>query len=325
MSLSTTLALIQQNLTISLGFLLVVGFFGNILNCMVFLRKRLRSNPCSVFFAAASIANVTVMTYFIIPTLHSIYNTPPENDNIVYCKIRLYIRNALLVTSRCYLSSACIACYAQSSRNVRIRDLFTQKVVVRVVIMIPIVWFIIPLHIPLTTTILNGKCAMWAGAAALYHSIYICFVAAILPTTCMGVFSFMAYRNLKKMTHNVHPTSTTGTSHDDRSNAHSEKARLQQRDRQLSKMLFLQVTVYMTFTIWYPINTLYNAAVLIIGGPKSADRVAIENFILFMTSYFSLNCYSAASFFVFLTSSAFRRELRCILATLMPCIPSLKH
>ncbi|CAF5153819.1 unnamed protein product, partial [Rotaria sp. Silwood1] len=64
MSVISTLNLIQQYLTIVLGLLLVVGVFGNIFNCLVFLRKRLRSNACSVFFAAASIANMTVMIYY---------------------------------------------------------------------------------------------------------------------------------------------------------------------------------------------------------------------------------------------------------------------
>ncbi|CAF4703712.1 unnamed protein product [Rotaria magnacalcarata] len=89
--------------------------------------------------------------------------------------------------------------------------------------------------------------------------------------------------------------------------------RLQQRDRQLSTMLCVQVVVYMIFTISYPINMLYNAAVLIIGGQKSAERAAIENFVLFMASSFLLNFYSAAPFSVFLMSGASRKELRQLL------------
>ena len=308
MTLIQTLALIQQYLTVSLGVLLVVGVIGNILNCLVFLQKRLRSNPCSVFFAAASVANVIVMVYYIIPTIHSAYNPAPENGNWVYCKIRLYIRNALLVISRCYLTMACVTCYAQSSRNARIREFFRPNVVIRIIVIIPMIWFIIPLHIPVLTTIQNGKCMMWTGAAALYHSIYICFVAAILPTSLMAIFSLLAYRNLKHLMHHVHPTNNMPNNQD------SEKIRLQRRDRQLSTMLFVQIIVYMIFTFSYPIQTLYNAAVLIIGGTKSADRTAIENFTLFLTQAFLLNFYSAASFFVFLTSPAFRKELILIFA-----------
>ncbi|CAF0886237.1 unnamed protein product [Rotaria sordida] len=321
MSVVTTLNLIQQSLTNILGLLLVVGVFGNILNCLVFLRKRLRSNACSVFFAAASIANAIVMIYHIIPTIHSIYNSPPENGNLIYCKLRLYIRNALLVISRSYLTLACISCYAQSSRNARIREIFQTKIVLRIIIIIPIVWFIIPLHIPLTTTIQNGKCSMWAGAAALYHSIYICLVAAILPTSLMAIFSFMAYQNLKRMKRNVQPLSSVGKNPEESHSQQSEKMRLQQRDRQLSKMLFTQIIVYMIFTICYPINTIYNAIGLIIGGSKSTDRAAIESFVLFITQTFLLNFYSSASFFVFLTSKAFRKELRQIFACILPrCI-----
>jgi len=312
MSVISILALIQQDLTIVLGGLLVIGVFGNILNCLVFLQKRLRSNSCSLFFAAASIANIIVMIYYIIPTIQSAYNTPLENSNLIYCKLRLYIRNALLVISRCYLTLACVACYCQSSRNVRIRELGRLKIVLRVITIIPIVCFIIPLHIPLTTSIQNRKCLMWAGAAALYHSIYICFVAAILPTSLMIIFSLLAFKNLRQMLRNVDPLSISRQQQD------PEKMRLQQRDRQLNKMLFVQIIVYMIFTIPYPLNTLYNAAVLIIGGTKSNERIAIENFILFITSSFLLNFYSAASFFIFLTSSTFRKELRQIFACILP-------
>lgn len=306
MTLIQTLATIQQYLTVSLGALLVVGVIGNMLNCMVFLQKRLRSNPCSVFFAAASVANVIVLIYYIIPTIHSVYNPAPENSNGIYCKVRLYIRNALLVISRCYLTMACVTCYAQSSRNAHIREFFRPIVVTRIIAVIPVIWFIIPLHIPLLTTIQNGKCLMWTGAAALYHSIYICFVAAILPTSLMAIFSLLAYRNLKHLMHHVQPTNTVP------SNPDAEKVRLQRRDRQLSTMLFVQIIVYMAFTLAYPVQTLYNAVMLIIGGTKSAERTAIENFTLFLTQAFLLNFYSAASFFVFLTSPAFRKELRQI-------------
>ncbi|CAF1023007.1 unnamed protein product [Adineta steineri] len=315
MSVITTLALIQYYLTNILGGLLVIGVFGNILNCLVFLRKRLRSNPCSILFAAASLANIIVMIYFIIPTINSLYNTPLENSNLIYCKLRLYIRNALLVISRAYLSLACVACYAQSSRNARIRELCRTKIVIRIILIVPIIWFIIPLHIPLTTTILNGKCSMWAGAAALYHSIYICFVAAILPTSIMIIFSLLAFKNLQQMKRNVRPISIPT---EEKHTQNTEKIRTQQRDRQLSKMLFVQIVVYMCFTIAYPLNTLYNAIVLIIGGSKTTQRTAIENFVLFMTSSFLLNFYSAASFFVFLTSSAFRKELRQVFAFILP-------
>ena len=314
MSVTTVLALIQQYLTVALGVLLVIGVVGNTFNCLVFLRKRLRSNPCSLFFAAASVANIIVMVYFIVPTIYSAYNTPAlENINPLYCKLRLYVRNALLVISRSYLSLACVACFTQSSRNVRIRELGRPKIVRLVILIVPIVWFIIPLHIPMLTSISNGKCQMSGGGAALYHSIYICFVAAILPTSLMAIFSLLAFRNLRQMTRTVHPQPVgKQTAHD------VEKSRLQRRDQQLSKMLFVQVIVYMIFTIAYPLNTVYNAAILIIGGTKTAERTAIESFVLFMTSGFLLNFYSTASFFVFSTSAAFRKELRQVVGCIGP-------
>ena len=303
----TILNIIQGYLTITLGCLLVVGVIGNSLNCLVFLRKRLRSNPCSIFFVAASFANIIVLIYYLIPTIYSTYNSPAlENIDIFYCKIRLYLRNILLVTSRTYLAFACAAYYAQTSRSIRVRQLFQQKRTLKIVFIVPCIWLIIPIHIPIFTYIQNGKCQMWLSAAALYHSIYICFVAAILPTSLMAIFNLLAYKNLQKMLRNIHPNMT----HEELLNSQIERIRLSKNDRQLSKMLFIQIIVYMIFTITYPIQTVYNAIIAIIGKTRSTERIAIENFTLFLTQAFLLNFYSATSFFIFLTSTAFRKSLR---------------
>ncbi|CAF0784136.1 unnamed protein product [Adineta steineri] len=318
-SLIDLLNLIQEYLTIILGILLVIGTIGNILNCLVFLHKKLRYNPCSVFFVAASIANTIVMFYYIIPTIYSTYNSPLENSNRIYCKLRLYIRNVLLSISRTYLTFACISCYAQTSRNVHIRDLCHRKYVLRIILFVPIIWFIIPLHIPFLTSIQNGKCSMWTSAGALSHAIYICFVAAILPTSLMIIFSILAYRNLRQMLRNVAPVRIL-ISNEEGVCQKKEKIRLYKNDRQLCKMLFVQIIVYMFFTISYPIESIYYAVTLIIGESKSIERVAIENFILFLISSFLLSCYSAASFFIFLTSHAFRKSLREIFASILSLI-----
>lgn len=141
------------------------------------------------------------------------------------------------------------------------------------------------------TSIQNGKCLMWTDAASLDHLIYIGFLAAILPTGLMIIFSLLAYKNIRNMIGNIHPQ---------RSHRQiPEKIRLQKRDRQLSKMVFVQIIVYMIFTIAYSIQTVYDEARLIIGGTKSSERSAIENFVLFITFAFLFNFYSAASFFCF--------------------------
>jgi hypothetical protein len=133
----------------------------------------------------------------------------------------------------------------------------------------------------------------------------------------MIVFSLLAYRNLRQMTRNVGPLNMPRAGQEQNRQQATENTSLQQRDRQLSMMLFVQIVVYLMLTIFYPIQTVYSAVVLIIGGSEPAERAAIENFVLFITSSFLLNCYSSASFFVFLTSKAFRKELKGIFSTFM--------
>jgi hypothetical protein len=114
------------------------------------------------------------------------------------------------------------------------------------------------------------------------------------------------------MLRNVRPVNNPIAGQEDGLSQNFERIHLHHRDRQLCKMLFVQIIVYIIFTILYPVQTVYNATTFNIEGSKSEERIAIENFILFFTSSFLLNFYSAASFFVFLTSSAFRKALRKI-------------
>jgi hypothetical protein len=141
-------------------------------------------------------------------------------------------------------------------------------------------------------------------------------VAAILPTSLMIIFSLLAYKNIRQIVRKIRPISNSIAAQEIGLGQNIERIRHRQSSRELSKMLFIQIIVYMIFTISYPIQTLYSAVTLIIGEQKSTEKVAIENFTLFLTSGFLLNFYSASSFFVFLTSSAFRTGLRKVFASI---------
>jgi hypothetical protein len=65
-SLKSILAIIQEFLNIILGILLVVDVTECILNYLVILQKRLRSNPCPLLFTTSSSTNIIVLIYNIV-------------------------------------------------------------------------------------------------------------------------------------------------------------------------------------------------------------------------------------------------------------------
>jgi hypothetical protein len=115
------------------------------------------------------------------------------------------------------------------------------------------------------------------------------------------------------MLRNVCPWNNPIAAHEERLGQHLKRIHLHHSDYQFCKMLFVQIIVYIIFTISYPIPTIYNAIILSIGTSQSEEGAAIVSLPLFITSTFLINFYNAASFFVFLTSSTFRTELRKII------------
>jgi hypothetical protein len=87
------------------------------------------------------------------------------------------------------------------------------------------------------------------------------------------------------------------------------------RDQQDLVMLFAQIFVFITLTTPWVIFSIYNAISL--GVPnKSADRLAIERFLLDLVGVVIL-LFPTASFYLYtLTSSMFRKELLIMLRSI---------
>ncbi|CAF0941988.1 unnamed protein product [Adineta ricciae] len=307
-SISSNLDNTQRFLTAALIVFLSIGIIGHALNCIVFLRKKLSASLCSTFFVATSVTSTLFLIYDIVLLVNSLHDHALENANLVFCKLCLYLRHVLLGTSRTYLIIACISCYIYSSRHTRIRNLFRQKMTLRIIALVPIVWMIIPVYIPIFSSIHHDQCRMQSTVVTLYHSFYVCFIFAILPFPLMIAFSVLIYQNLRKRHRIVRPIvrkSNPKQKGDQNKNLHG----FHRCDRQLSTMLLIQIIVYISLTILHPIHLVYNTLSSITEEVKSNDRIAMEKFLTFMTSDFLIDLSNAVPFLVFLISHTFRKEL----------------
>jgi hypothetical protein len=139
-------------------------------------------------------------------------------------------------------------------------------------------------------TLLNGQCVM-TGVYSLIFAIYQMFIAGVMPPVVMIIFSCLAYSNLKQATF----------VRDDR-----QDRRKKQQQRQLVRMVTVQITVYIISAELVPITTLYRQLTASVTG-KSADQRAIESFVIFLASNFLLYLNTWAAFFIyFVTSNNFR-------------------
>ncbi|CAF3712271.1 unnamed protein product [Rotaria sp. Silwood1] len=71
---------------------IVFGTFGNLFNIIIFTRRSLCNNPCSVYFLAGSIANFFVMYVALLTRyLATSWNLDPAATNMIWCKIRYFL------------------------------------------------------------------------------------------------------------------------------------------------------------------------------------------------------------------------------------------
>ena len=300
--LSNKLIYAQQILTWSMLAFLIFGNIGNLCNCFVFLQKPLQSNSCSNYLLVSSITNIITLTFVIPTSIYSIIQNDPMSYSLIYCKLRLYIYHCLLMISRYLIVFACIDRACLSSTRVFMRNFSQKKKARKICLIIIIVWFIVPIHIPLLITIESNICIM-SDTYKLVFGIYTLIFAGTLPPLLMSIFSLITLYNLHRVRIRVHASGT------------QPNRLMRQRDIHLTRMLIAQVIVYVLTTTPYPLNTLYAAITVSID--KTIDRQIIETFIYFFTGQVLLFINPTVSFYIYIsTSKAFRSELKTAMINL---------
>src|SRR4051812_36710944 len=92
----------------------VFGLIGNTLNLIVFLCKKFRSNPCSIYFITYSLNNYLVLTIgLLVRSLTNGFLLPLENHILIWCKIRRYLTHVNYLLSSFLFTMASINRYAR--------------------------------------------------------------------------------------------------------------------------------------------------------------------------------------------------------------------
>jgi hypothetical protein len=292
----SSLKIIEEYLTrYGMSTYLILGNFGNLFNIIIFCQKSHRNNSCSLYLLVASIMNIFIINFGVIPTLYSLYYINPEIYSNIYCKLRLYLLHSTLMISRSMMVLACIDRFAVSSTSNPIHLFGQPKIAIRFILLISFIWPIIASHILVLLKIKSGCCNAY-GKYSLIYSIYSFIVAGFLPPTLMITFGFLTIHNLRHIHSRVRPNIIRIT-------------HMRRKDYDLSIMLICEVIVYFISTIPYPIQTLYLTITRDI--IKSSYRLKIESFITFLSYSFLIYINSASTFYVYIgTSHAYRRQCR---------------
>jgi hypothetical protein len=248
-----------------------------------------------------TICNLICLDVGIIPIIFSLDHADITTLYPVACKIQFYIRHASFQMMRTYKVLACIDRFALSSMEAKIRSFSQYKIAFRLIIIGGIFWALVVIFFAVVRTIQNGSCGIFNDLYSSIYTIYYLIFAGILPPALILLLSILVMRNLKQMRSRVQPTRETG-----------ERNTLRKRDRDLMKMVLVEVMIYVISTLPFSIYLVYQ--MITTGYVKSKDRKQIESFINYLTQSFLMYLNTALPFYIYLsTSPSFRRECKKIL------------
>jgi hypothetical protein len=187
--------------------------------------------------------------------------------SLIWCKARAFFTLFLAPIS---FTCSCLATIDQffvTSQNVNLRRCSNIKWAHRIIIIAIIVWFIHGVFGSIFYSITPIRCSSTNAVYAGYTTIYPPVILCAIPVLIMVVFGYLAYQNI-----------------------HSTRALAeQQADRQLTKMILIQVVLVVISTIPYGINSAYRLITVRI--PKPIDQQVEEAFITTMVSLVSYLYY----------------------------------
>ncbi|CAF0854570.1 unnamed protein product [Adineta steineri] len=221
--------------------LICIGSLSCILSLIVFTKKSLRKNPCSLYFISYNIANLILMYSSILTvTLSAGYGVSPSTYNLAFCRYNLYMAILIDILSSSYLVLASIDRMLVTSVNVKTRQRSTRRFAYMSIISITIFWILFHSHILSSAVITqvtpnNFVCNLPPGTDLILHSYYSFIVKALLIPLLMIIFGLLALRNIRKI----------------RSIRRTTKKQLQSsfsKDRQFCLMLFIDIGIYIIFS-----------------------------------------------------------------------------
>ncbi|CAF1202027.1 unnamed protein product [Adineta steineri] len=208
-------ASLQVNRYLSVA-LLIFGVIGNLLSCLVFIRRALRSNPCVMYFLIASIANIISLISGIPPRMLSNWNIYPDQTETIsaLCKSRIFVLLTARNIASWLLVFAAFDRYLVSSRNANIRRMSNTKQgrywIIAVCIISLSFWAESLYCFDANVIGTPLKCYAKSESCRIYNDLTQSFITTIIPSSIMFILGLFTINNIRQ-TRQVRPSTIGGT------------------------------------------------------------------------------------------------------------------
>ncbi|CAF1502012.1 unnamed protein product [Rotaria sordida] len=284
--------IISQQVTIYLGlFILIIGFFGGLLNIIIFLSlQTFRQNSCAFYLTAMSFANIIHLTINLLS--HIIitgYEINLTAKSIIYCKIQFFLVELFLLTSLTCMCLATLDQFLATCSNPFWHRWNNIKLARYVLIGTILFWLlhgiptIIYFDIIVSPSNMNQYVCLITNTIFQQYITYgfVFILMGLLPLIIMVLFGSLAYYNVRNLAYRTVPLVR------------------RELDKQLTKMVLVQV-IYNIFVL-----TPFVIVALIAFNLPTIDQISAVR-VLAIDIH---NFYFASPFYIYIcVSKRFRQQ-----------------
>ena len=301
MSSNFSLAIVQDCLTrYGMTTYITFGNTGLLFNTAIFSQPPHRRNPFSLYILTMSICAFIGLNISVIPVIYAVDHLNSLNSSAFYCYLQLYFRHAFNQMMRTFFILACANRYAMSSNQARIRSFSQYKTTIRIIPSVIVFWLSLSIFPTVLQSKTDGKCEAGNPLTKVIVSTYILLVLGIIPLISMMIFSILLYTNLKRMRGRIQPIVNENP---------PINQLLRKRDRDMLRMLLIEIVCYIITTI--PAAGMYIYVAVTAGLIKNDQRLQIESFLYYLTTTFLLYANNCLSFWIYISASrSFRLEFK---------------
>lgn len=308
------LSVVQKKLYQIVGPILIVsGTISCVLSLLVFTKKNLRKNPCSIYLVAFNISSLAlIFTSILSSTLATGYDIDPSSYDLVLCRFRFYMMFLFDILGPSYLILASIDRVLLTSPNALTRQRSTRRSAFISIIFVTIFWTLFHIHAlmfssPLLIAPKLSTCYFLPGVHTTLMGYYSLVIKGILIPLLMLIFGLWAVKNVRTVAHvtpvSILPTTATATNR----KTHTDHS----KDRQMLRILLLDIFIYVIFNIMIAIVLIYQQ----VNNHSTKDPIQVQiERILIIFGVFSTYIPFCIGFYTkFFVSKTFRSEIKKLL------------
>jgi len=191
-----------------------------------------------------AVMNSAFITLNISISLYAFDYEDPTIRFVPFCKVRAYLAHTSGQIARYLIVLVCADRLLLTSNYARFRVINQPSVIKWVIVIVFIFWNVSSIHIPILTTITNGRCDPTGVYYIVYYTYLLVFLC-LIPSVSMIICAFLTYRNMKRLHARVQPIGNTIAGSRGNITIH-------RRDRELLSMVLAEVVIYVATTFIYP-------------------------------------------------------------------------